>query len=49
MILIAAIIVGALAAYAVVVYVGGIEDRANDNARRVPVVRVGEGGASLEP
>lgn len=44
MILIAAIIIGALAAYAVVVYVGGVEDRANDNARRVPVVRVGEGG-----
>lgn len=44
MILIAAIVIGALAAYAVVVYVGGIEDRANDNARRVPVVRVAEGG-----
>lgn len=44
MILIAAIIIGALAAYAVVVYVGGIEDRANDNARRVAVVRVAEGG-----
>lgn len=44
MILIAAIVIGALAAYAVVVYVGGIEDRANDNARRVPVMRVAEGG-----
>lgn len=44
MILIAAIVIGALAAYAVVTYVGGIEDRANDNARRVPVVRIGEGG-----
>lgn len=42
MILIAAIVIGALAAYAVVTYVGGIEDRANDNARRVPVVRVAE-------
>jgi Flp pilus assembly protein CpaB len=40
LILIAAIVVGALAAYAVVTYVGGIEDRANDNARRVPVLRV---------
>jgi len=40
MILIAAIVIGALAAYAVVTYVGGIEDRANDNARRVPVVRI---------
>lgn len=40
MILIAAIVIGALAAYAVVVYVGGVEDRANDNAERVPVLRV---------
>lgn len=40
LILIAAIVIGALAAYAVVTYVGGIEDRANDNARRVPVVRI---------
>ena len=32
MILIAAIVIGALAAYAVVVYVGGVEDRANGNA-----------------
>jgi pilus assembly protein CpaB len=42
LILIAAIVIGALAAYAVVTYVGGIEDRANDNAERVPVVRVRE-------
>ena len=40
LILIAAIVIGALAAYAVVTYVGGIEDRANDNARRVPVIRI---------
>lgn len=40
MILIAAIVIGALAAYAVVVYVGGVEDRANDNAERIPVLRV---------
>ena len=43
-ILIAAIVIGALAAYAVVTYVGGVEDRANDNARRVPVVRVSGDG-----
>lgn len=42
LILIAAIVIGALAAYAVVTYVGGIEDRANENARRVPVVRIRE-------
>lgn len=42
LILIAAIVIGALAAYAVVTYVGGIEDRANENAERVPVVRVRE-------
>ena len=42
LILIAAIVIGALAAYAVVTYVGGIEDRANDNAERVPVVRIRE-------
>ena len=40
MILIAAIVVGALAAYAVYVYVDGVEDRANDNAERIPVLRV---------
>jgi Flp pilus assembly protein CpaB len=42
LILIAAIVIGALAAYAVFTYVGGIEDRANENAERVPVVRVRE-------
>lgn len=42
LILIAAIVIGVLAAYAVVTYVGGIEDRANENAERVPVVRVRE-------
>lgn len=40
MILIAAIVIGALAAYAVVVYVGGVEDRANENAQRIPILRV---------
>ena len=40
MILIAAIVIGAHAAYAVVVYVGGVEDRANENAERIPVLRV---------
>ena len=42
LILIAAIVIGVLAAYAVVTYVGGIEDRANENAERVPVVRIRE-------
>lgn len=42
MILIAAIAVGALAAFAIFNYVGGIEDRANDNARRVPVIRIAQ-------
>ena len=42
LILIAAIVVGALAAYGIYNYVGGIEDRANANARRVPVVRVAQ-------
>lgn len=40
LILIAAIAVGALAAFAIFNYVGGIEDRANDNARRVRVIKV---------
>lgn len=40
LILIAAIAIGALAAFAIFNYVGGIEDRANDNARRVEVIRV---------
>lgn len=42
LILIAAIAVGALAAFAIFNYVGGIEDRANDNARRVPVIRIAQ-------
>lgn len=37
LILIAAVVVGVLAAYALWSYTGGIEDRANDNARRVKV------------
>ena len=40
LILIAAIAIGALAAFAIFNYVGGIEDRANENARRVEVIRV---------
>jgi pilus assembly protein CpaB len=39
-ILIAAIVVGAIAAFALYTYVGGIEDEANDNARRVDVYKV---------
>jgi pilus assembly protein CpaB len=42
LILIAAIAVGALAAFAIFNYVGGIEDRANENARRVPVIRIAQ-------
>lgn len=42
LILIAAIVIGALAAFAVVTYIGGIEDRANENAERVPVIRIRE-------
>jgi Flp pilus assembly protein CpaB len=42
LILIAAIVVGALAAFAIFNYVGGIEDRAYDNAERVPVIRVAQ-------
>jgi Flp pilus assembly protein CpaB len=42
LILIAAIAVGALAAFAIFNYVGGIEDRANQDARRVPVIRVSQ-------
>src|SRR6056297_2149365 len=37
LILIAAIAIGGLAAFALFNYVGGIEDRANDNAERVDV------------
>ena len=42
LILIAAIVVGALAAFAIFNYVGGIEDRAYENAERVPVIRVAQ-------
>lgn len=40
LILMAAIVVGALAAYAIYSYVGSLEDEANENARRVEAVRV---------
>ncbi len=39
-ILIAAVAVGLLAAFALVTYVGGVEDEASAGAQRVPVVRV---------
>ena len=42
MILIAAVAVGLLAAFALVNYVSGVEDRANDGAERVPVLVVRE-------
>jgi pilus assembly protein CpaB len=38
--LIAAILVGAIAAYALFTYVNGIEDRANDNAERVKIFKI---------
>jgi pilus assembly protein CpaB len=41
-ILIAAIVIGAIAAFALYTYIGGIEDEANDNARRVKVFKVAE-------
>jgi pilus assembly protein CpaB len=41
-ILIAAIVIGAIAAFALYTYIGGIEDEANDNARRVKVYKVAE-------
>ena len=40
LILIAAIAVGALAAFAIFNYVGGIEDRANEDVQRVSVIRI---------
>lgn len=40
LILIAAIVVGAMAAFAIFNYVGGIEDRANEDVERVTVIRV---------
>jgi hypothetical protein len=42
LILIAAVLVGAVAAYALFTYVGGLEDEANDNAERVPVYKIVE-------
>ena len=40
LILIAAALVGAVAAYALFTYVGGIEDEANDNAERVEIFKI---------
>lgn len=40
LILIAAVLVGAIAAYALFTYVNGIEDRANDNAERVKIFKI---------
>ena len=40
LILIAAVLVGAVAAYALLTYVGGIEDEANDNAERVEIFKI---------
>jgi pilus assembly protein CpaB len=42
LILIAAVLVGAIAAYALYTYIGGIEDEANDNAERVRVFKIVE-------
>lgn len=40
LILIAAVVVGAVAAYALFTYVGGIEDEANNNAERVKIFKI---------
>ena len=40
LILIAAVLVGAVAAYALFAYVGGIEDNANDKAKRVEIFKI---------
>jgi pilus assembly protein CpaB len=40
LILIAAVLVGAIAAYALYTYVGGIEDEANNNAERVRIFKI---------
>ncbi len=40
LILIAAVVVGAIAAYALYTYVGGIEDNANNNAERVKIFKI---------
>jgi pilus assembly protein CpaB len=42
LILIAAIVLGAVAAFALFTYVGGIEDRANDQAERVEVFKIAQ-------
>jgi pilus assembly protein CpaB len=42
LILIAAVVVGAIAAYALWAYIGGIEDEANDNAERVEIFKIVE-------
>jgi pilus assembly protein CpaB len=41
-ILIAAVVIGAIAAFALYTYISGIEDEANDNAKRVTVYKVAE-------
>lgn len=40
LILIAALVVGAIAAFSLYTYVGGIEDRANNNAERVKIFKI---------
>jgi pilus assembly protein CpaB len=40
LILIVSVLVGAIAAYALFTYIGGIEDEANDNAERVEVFKI---------
>ena len=40
LILIASVLVGAIAAYALFTYIGGIEDEANDNAERVEIFKI---------
>jgi pilus assembly protein CpaB len=40
LILIAAVVVGLIAAYALWAYIGGIEDEANDNAERVEIFKI---------
>jgi pilus assembly protein CpaB len=42
LILIAAVVVGVVAAYALYTYVGGIEDRANERAERVQVFKIAQ-------
>ena len=42
LILIAAVLVGLVAAYALWTYIGGIEDEANDNAERVEIFKIVE-------